>query len=341
LFAPPIEAETNAVMADWASRSPAIADSATVARKTKSAGGLFDIRIVRHRVDGALHYGAICTPNGAVQASKAVLVYLHGGDTGENIDDLLFLLSFAFGGVPEDFVYVIPSFRSEPITFDNVTYASEGEPSPWDRDVDDAMVLLSLAIASEPATDPERVGVIGFSRGACVGMLMAIRDPRVDLAVEFFGPTDFYGAFVQEVTADALNGTLRDLPGLETLNQTLLQPLKAGTLSVAEVRLALLRRSPARFADQLPPLQLHHGTADATVPVSEAERLIEVMTALGRTAPDFESYLYPGGGHTPALPGSLDRALAFVGRLAPESRQHLQESRPVVHTANKILLIHY
>jgi len=317
LFAPPTEAELEAVQSDWASRAPGIADSATVKRKTVNAGSLFDIRIVAHRVDGALHYGAICTPVGASAKSKAVLMYCHGGDDGEDIDDLLVLLNLAFSGVPDDFVYVIPSFRSEPIHFDNMTYFSEGDPSPWDRDVDDAVALLSLALAAEPAADPERVGVIGFSRGACVGMLMAIRDPRVDLVVEYFGPVDFFGEFVQGVTANALRGNLNDLPGLADLNETLIQPLKNGDLAYETVRLAMLRRSPVYFAEMLPPLQLHHGTADITVPVSEAERLIEVMTELGRTPPEFESYIYQGGGHTPLLPGSLGRALDFLERLVP------------------------
>jgi len=317
LFAPPTEAEIEAVESDWENRDPGIEDSATVKRKTVGAGSLFDIRIVAHRVDGALHYGAICTPVGASATSKAVLMYCHGGDDGEDIDDLLFLLNLAFGGVPDDFVYVIPSFRSEPIHFDGATYVSEGEPSPWDRDVDDTMALLSLALASEPAADPERVGVIGFSRGACVGMLMAIRDPRVDLVVEYFGPVDFFGGFVQGVTANALKGDLRDLPGLADLNETLIQPLKNGELTPDAVRLAMLRRSPVYFAEMLPLLQLHHGTADVTVPVSEAQRLIGVMTELGRTPPEFESYIYQGGGHTPLLPGSLDRALDFLERLVP------------------------
>lgn len=305
----------EAVESDWAARNPGIADSATVALESRTAGGVFEIRIMAHRVDGALHYGAICTPAGAAPGSKPVLVYLHGGDDGENIDGLLSLLRFAFGSVPDDFVYVIPSFRSEPLSFDGKTYNSEGAPSPWDRDVDDALSLLTLALAAEPATDPDRIGAIGFSRGACVAMLMAIRDPRIDLVVEFFGPTDFFGRFVQDVTAEALQGTLRDLPGLSDLSESVIEPLKAGELTIADVRLEMLRRSPVYFAAHLPPLQLHHGTADQVVPVGEADRLIEVMTALGRTPPDFEPYLYTGGGHTPALPGSLDRALGFVRRL--------------------------
>ncbi len=82
------------------------------------------------------------------------------------------------------------------------------------------------------------------------------------------------------------------------------------------MRPELVRRSPVYFADRLPDLQIHHGTADEVVPVGEAERLIEVMVALGRGEPDFESYLYPGGTHNPlTLSGSIPRSQSFLGRL--------------------------
>jgi dipeptidyl aminopeptidase/acylaminoacyl peptidase len=87
-------------------------------------------------------------------------------------------------------------------------------------------------------------------------------------------------------------------------------------LTIEDARPALVRRSPVYFARRLPQTQVHHGTADATVPVGEARRLIEVMQALGRTPPDFESYIYEGGVHNPlSLTGSIERSLAFLRRL--------------------------
>ena len=96
----------------------------------------------------------------------------------------------------------------------------------------------------EPAADAENVGVLGFSRGAGVGMLMGIRNPRIDRVVEFFGLTDFFGSFVQDIVEDALRGSLRDLPGLAFLSEMYIQPLKRGELTIPEVRSELIRRSP-------------------------------------------------------------------------------------------------
>ena len=69
-------------------------------------------------------------------------------------------------------------------------------------------------------------------------------------------------------------------------------------------------------ADDLPDLQVHHGTSDDVVPDEEARRLIDVMDALGRPESEFEHYLYPGGEHNPlTLSGSLGRTLDFLQRL--------------------------
>ncbi len=317
LFAPPTQAEIDAVLADWAGRDVSAQGVRVEAAATVAVGDTQAVlQVVSHTVGGVRHYGAVMVPVGAQPASLPVLMYTHGGDGGVNVDDLLPLLPLILGGLEDDFVFVAPSFRSEPLVFQNTTYLSEGEPSPWDRDVDDALALLNALAAVAPEADTSRIGLAGFSRGAAVAMLMAERDPKIDLVVEFFGPTDFFGPFVQDVVEEALRGMPRDLPGLDFLNARFIQPLKRGELSIADMRLEILRRSPVYFAERLPPLQVHHGTADDIVPVGEAERLIEVMQGLGRGPPDFEFFLYEGGVHNPlTLTGSLPRAQAFLGRL--------------------------
>ena len=236
-------------------------------------------------------------------------------DGGVDFDDTISQLPFLLGADLQDYVFIAPSFRAEPLVFDGTTYQSAGPASPWDRDVDDALALINVVAATTPEADLDQIGVVGFSRGACVALLMAVRDPRIDLVVEFFGPTDFFGPFVQDVLEEALLGSLRELPALETLYEQFILPLKNGEITIADMRPELVRRSPVYFADRLPQLQVHHGTADETVPVGEAERLIEVMMGLGRSEPEFEWYLYEGGGHDPLLPGAIGRTRDFLSRL--------------------------
>lgn len=315
LFATPSAAERSAVEEDWARRDPTAADIQVVHDTTATVDTLdVRIRVVSHSVDGIVHYGAILVGE-ALSEPVPTVVYAHEGNDGAAVGDVLYVLRF-LEDAAAGFVWVIPSFRSEPLELGAERWRSDGPASPWDRDVDDALALLEVAFEIEPFADSTRVGVLGFSRGAGVGLLMGVRDPRIDRVVEFFGPTDFFGPFVQDVVEEALLGSPRNLPGLAFLDEAYLQPLARGELTIAEVRSQLVRRSAVLFADRLPALQVHHGTADAVVDVSQARSLIDALTALGRGEPDYEWYLYEDGGHNPlTLGGSVARTVDFLEAL--------------------------
>jgi dipeptidyl aminopeptidase/acylaminoacyl peptidase len=317
LFAEPGQAEIDAILADWAARDVSAKDvTVEVAESITIGGSAATLSVVSHTVGGVKHYGAILVPAGAQPGTLPVLVYAHGGDGGIDIDGTLSLLPFVLGSDLQNYVFVAPSFRAEPLFYNDVTYLSDGPPSPWDRDVDDALALVNAVLATTLEADAQRIAVIGFSRGAGVGLLMAERDPRIDIVVEFFGPTDFFGTFVQDVVEEALRGNPRDLPGLDFLDTEFIQPLKNGALTVEDVRPEIVRRSAVLFAERLSQLQVHHGTDDQTVEVSQAQSLIDVMLSLGYGAPEFEYFLYEGGTHDPlSLPGSLDHTRDFLSRL--------------------------
>ncbi len=313
LFAEPTLAEVAAVQAEWTTRTSAalgVREELSAPFPMGPVAGR--VRVVSHLVDGHRHYGAIVARNGAAPGSLPVLVYAHGGDAGVAVEELA-LLFLTLGPRAADFLWVIPSFRSEPLRVGTQMFQSEGAPSPWDRDVDDALSLLTVALAGEPGADPDRIGVLGLSRGAGVGLLMGARDPRVQAVVAFFGPTDFFDPWIREIVEDALEGRPRDLPGLGWLDETYLQPLRRGELSIPAMRRELVRRSAALFGSSLPAVQLHHGTADPVVAFSQAERLDEVMRGLGRSEPSWQFFAYPGAGHNPLqMAGSGDRTVAFV-----------------------------
>jgi dipeptidyl aminopeptidase/acylaminoacyl peptidase len=315
VFAEPTTAEIQSVLAEWSGRNP-VASNVTVIKQesvTLSNQVPATVSIVSHDVEGVLHYGAVIAPDGLVPGSAPVMVYAHGGDGGVSVDgEALFLLSL-FPDLAPQFVHVVPSFRDEPLTFQGQTWQSEGPPSPWDKDVDDAFALIDVATTVAPAADPSRVAVLGMSRGAGVGMLMAARSESVRQVLGFFGPTDFFGPFVQEVVTEILEGNPRQLPGLDYLSDEFVVPYQDGGLSLADLRLELVRRSPILFLDRINRLQIHHGTADTIVPVSQAQRMIDAMQAAGRGSDTFEAFLYEGGSHSPfTLEGSLQRGSAFM-----------------------------
>jgi dipeptidyl aminopeptidase/acylaminoacyl peptidase len=310
LFAPPTAEEVAAVEAEWAGRDTGAHGYRVEHERRDGRSGR--TLVVSHTVGGVRHYGAVRVPDGAA-GPLPVLVIAHGGEGGATAYNF-----FHRGPLAEGWVQVLPSFRAEPLRLTPLrAWRSGGRPSPWDRDVDDAMALLSAVLAHVPEADGGRVAVFGRSRGAGVALLMAARDPRVKAVVDFYGPTDFFLPHVRTLAGRALRSSLPRLPGAGYLADSVLFALRDGRTTVARARLELLRRSPAYFAHRLPPVQAHHGTADGKVPVAHGDRLHAAMARAGTTAPRWEYHRYAGGGHHPgSLPGSYRRAEAFLGRVA-------------------------
>lgn len=315
LFMAATDAEVAAVRADWAARDISAAGARVeLAEPLDLVGSVATLRIVSHTVGGVRHYGAIIEPDSAAEQSLPILAYLHGGDGGVSISDIQ-IAAIALGELRDSFVYVIPSFRSEPLEYGDSTWVSEGNSSHWDYDVDDLLALLNVAVETTPAARPDSINLFGGSRGGGVALLAGVRDERIARIVTFFGPTDFFDEWVRKIVREAALRMPRRLTGVAHLDSVVVQPYIRGDLTRAETRLELVRRSSVLFAADLPSVQLHHGTIDATVDVSQALAMIEAMEALGRGAPDFEAYIYDGGGHDLfGLNQAIPRAVEFLAR---------------------------
>ena len=319
LFAPPTAAEVEAIRADWAQRDISAAEvTFELTESYPLSETPATLRIVSHRVGEVLHYSAILAPDSAAPGSLPILMYLHGGDNGVEVDEIGIVI-FALGELRDRFVYVIPSFRSEPLEYEDREWVSTGPGGHWDYDVDDALALLNVALELTPQAKIEGLSIVGGSRGAGVALLAGIRDERIENIVALFGPTDFFDDWVREIAREAAMGSPRDLPGVSHIDTTFIQPYMRGEVDLAEVRLELVRRSSVLFAEDLPAVQLHHGDGDETVLVSQAHSLIRTMEVLGREPPEFEAFIYEGGGHAVlSLRGVIPRAVDFLQRALGE-----------------------
>ena len=337
LFGAATRAEIDAVRWDWAGREAPV-EEVRVEHEEDFPLGRTDarLRIVSHKVTGFRHYGAIITPDGAETESLPILVYLHGGENGVSTDEARI---FAFGLGEElvgGFVYVLPSYRSETLHHGEARWVSEGPASPWDYDADDVIALVNVALATTPEAKPDAYRIIGGSRGGAVATLTGIRDPRVERIVSFFGPTDFFDDWVRDIVREAALRMPRDLTGVTHFDSTVVQPYVRGEISLAQARMELARRSSVLFVADIPPLQVHHGTIDEVVSVSQAESMRRAMESIGRVPPDFELHIYEGGGHDfLSLRDAIPRAAEFLtrglGSVVAGSLRHARHSprRPV------------
>ena len=322
LFADPTAAELAAVHGEWASRNTSAVNASivhTVAATVSNTPG--EVRVIEHDVAGDLHYGSVFVPAGLGAGSAPMVAYLHGGNGGLRTPGTILTSPVqTLEPLTLQFVYVLPTYRSETLEVGNTIFRTGGVLDPWDGDVDDALALLNAAAQLIPEADPARRLAWGGSRGAAVALLMGIRDPSIQGVAALAAPLTYYdagGQFELQVR-DMANGNPSRSPLMQALDQRYVQPWVNGQLPLADMRSQLIRRSIPLFAVDLPLTQYHHGEKDLIVEVRQAQVFIDSMTSLGRTPPQFEAFLYPGAGHlTNTMTGNDARIRTFVETLWP------------------------
>jgi acetyl esterase/lipase len=290
-------------------------------------------RVLSHTVGGQRHYGVVLVPDGAANGSLPVLVYTHGGYTGEGglppyrVEDLQFVVP----GQPlrSKLVYVVPAYRGERIEVGGRTFAAAGRGLLGTTDVADTAALVSVALGVTPQANPERIAVFGESRGGLVALALAAHDPRIDLVIDAYGPTDFRRsieaagepAFLASVSAakdapdDPRHIVARSLVPVERLRRSADGTLEIDAEGFREMRRRLTATSAVAQARLLPRTEVHHGTADATSAVADSRALRDAMLASGRPSPStsFTYFEYEGGEHAiRTLPGAVGRIAAAL-----------------------------
>ncbi len=335
--------EVDELFAAWEARDTSARDVTVEASGSIALGAEpMTYVVLTHTVGELRHVGAVLVPESlSSPASAPVLVYCHGGYTGEDglppfrVEDLASRLPD--GPLRGELVYVVPAYRGERIEVAGVAYAGEGAPSIGDREVDDAMALLSAALDQVPEADPDRVAVLGESRGGLVALELGARDPRVDLVLDAYGPTDFriglassgvdealFDAAVRQALAapdDPATLLLRSIVPIDQVSEDDGGALVISAAGRRALRENLARSAPLAYAAELPVTEAHHGSIDGTATVEYSRALAEAMAAAGRRSPgpSFTYFEYEGGDHDLAtLPGAVDRLGEAIERvLAP------------------------
>lgn len=169
-------------------------------------------------------------------------------------------------------------------------------------------VLNALAsIRRHPDADPNRVGMWGHSMGGQVTLRSMVVTDTIKAGVIWAGAVGSYPDLVNRWRRPGIAGAPRASGSSRRWRQELLSLFGSPESNPA----AWNAISPNAFvADISGPLQLHHGTADHSVPLIFSEKLEDQVRAAGREA---ELYVYDGDDHNLShnLATALARSVAF------------------------------
>jgi dienelactone hydrolase len=148
------------------------------------------------------------------------------------------------------------------------------------------LTLIIDVTRAYPEVDQNRIGALGFSEGAVVGLLLAAHDPdRIKAVVAYYPITDFprwYAGKRSDLMPRVLFGLARWQLRVD-----------ADAPNDSEFEKMLRLASPVYMAEYVrAPVLLVHGAQDTLAPPDESERMAERLAASGDTT---KLLLVPGG----------------------------------------------
>ena len=197
---------------------------------------------------GEIHIpGFLCLPKS--QAACAAVIIFHGSD-----------------GFKPNHEMIARKLATEGFAALALTWFGEMSPRSHWSDIRAEDIMQAVVYLEQRSTvDAERLGLIGFSRGGGLALIMASQIPQAKAVVNYFGLTAWEG-------------------GLEEF-----------------YHLALNKSEPLDFIKNLScPVLSFHGKKDTVVPV---DNTIELDTACKKYGVDHRTVLYPAVNHSFIWPG--------------------------------------
>jgi dienelactone hydrolase len=186
---------------------------------------------------------------------------------------------------------------------------------PW-RDPADPRRVIDR-VRAHPDVDPRRVGLLGFSQGGVLSLLIAAYDGGAAAVVAYYPVTDFESWL--------------EAPGAGPGRRLVFRLIHAGfrrasgARSEAELQALLRRASPLRQAESIKiPVLLVHGDRDSSASVEESRRLAQRLADLRRPV---ELLVIPGAGHVFNFRDRRQAGLAWGATLAFLDRHLRSEER--------------
>jgi len=256
--------------------------------------------------DGLKIYALLTIPRGERPASGwPVIVFNHGYIPPDEYRTTERYVAYVDNLARHGYIVFRPDYRGH----DQSEGTARGAYGSPDYVVD--VLNAVAAVRHLPEADPSRIGMWGHSMGGYITLRSMVIDPGIRAGVIWAGVVGSYPDLMdrwRRTPTPGPDGTpspgrgwrdgLIEIYGSPEENPAFWNSISANT-----------------FLENLSgPVQLHHGTADTSVPYAFSETLAEQIAQAGG---EVEIYLYPGADHNLSQPFSLamQRTIEFFDEI--------------------------
>lgn len=281
-----------------------------VIKETLTPGSNYNRYIASYISEGLRIDGLLTVPQGAKPATGwPVIIFNHGYIPPAVYRPTERYVAYVDAFARNGYIVFRPDYRGHA--------NSEGEARGAYGYPDYTIDVLNAVAAMKnyPDADPNRIGMWGHSMGGYITLRAMVVDPDIRAGVIWAGVVADYPDLLTKwrrpnnLPAPALSQARRW--------RVLLQE-KYGTPEENPEFYASISAN-SYLADLSGPLQLHHGTADASVPYEFSATLAEQLKAAGQT---YEFYTYARDDHniSQGFNEAMARSLAFFDRYVKNRR---------------------
>lgn len=276
-----------------------------VMEQTLTPGGNYNRYIASYKSDGLKQYGLLTIPTGERPATGwPIIIFNHGYIPPSQYKTTEKYVAYTNAFSRNGYIVFKPDYRGHG--------NSEGEAvGGYGSNAYTTDVLNAVASVKRlPEADPERIGMWGHSMGGFITLRSMVVSSDIKAGVIWGGVVGSY--------ADMLNNWRRpNMPtpvGLPTGARRWRQQLIEQFGTPEQNPDFWNSISANSFLSEISrPVQLHHGTADSSVPLAFSQTLKSQLEAAGKTV---EMYEYAGDDHNLSgnLSLALQRSVAFFDR---------------------------